>query len=119
MYGSSREGRLRRRGRGSGGEKKAGDVRRKKDPPPLGIKLCVRALPIPRLVLRGGMSAAVAAAAAVSGRELDAVDSAADAVDVVERVGEGGVVRVEREVDVADDEARVVPASCARSGREA
>lgn len=49
-----------------------------------------------------------AVAASVGRRELDGVDAAADAVDVVEWVCEGRVVGVEREVDVADDEAGVV-----------
>ena len=46
----------------------------------------------------------------VRGRELDAVDAAPDAVDVVERVRERGVVGLEREVHVADDERGVLPA---------
>ncbi len=105
------------------------DARWQKYSPALRIKLCLALARRPRsppsvrrssgaqmVVVVLGMArgrvvpaAALAdAARAVRGGELDAVDAAADAVDVVERVGERGVVGIEREVHVADDERGVV-----------
>ena len=61
-------------------------------------------------VARGRVMAATAtdAPGSVRGRELDAVDAAADAEDVVERVGMRGIVGLEWKMDVADRECGVV-----------